>query len=859
MRKSMLFLVVMCCGCGRPRLAPDCKGGDCGSDAGPSVPVYSRVTAPDPLPAENLLAGTTDWSITNPATNGEIEGYASTDCAAAGDEVEISVNAQPAATQFTWSLYRLGWYGGAGARLLVSGGPLTAPLQPGCAVDPQTALLACDWPPTFSITLDPAWPSGAFLVKLHRTDTGLERYVPLVVRDHRAADLMVQIPVATWEAYNPWGGESLYEDSRGITPTGMAFQASFDRPYGEGNGAEHLLWWQQPTIAWLERHGFDVTYGTNLDLSRFTGFLSGVGAVVFSGGHDEYWAQGERDQIDQTLAAGQLSVVDLDANVGYWRVRFEPSADGRPFRVVTSYKGHPSLDPLNATVPTARFRDPPDANPEDQLFGAEYLDWQLFGAPLVIADASSWVFAGTGFQAGDQVPGLVGYEFDGIVPSDPPPPGLDALAISPVPTAEGTANQSTMVVRSLPGGQVVFDASSIYFTQGLGPEPDPRIWRAAWNVLERALAYRRPERPAPDFAAEVQAAVPPAPSPTWGGAVTTIVGNGVPGDADGPGLSAQLDWPVGVAIAQGGGLVVADTGGNRIRLVAPDTAHTVTTLAGNGLPGEIDGPGSSAEFRWPVAPVVGPDGTIYVADSDNHVIRAIAPDAAHTTSVVAGTVSRSGGYRDGPGLSAAFNRPAGLAIDGAGNLVVADMANGLIRKIANDSERTVTTVAGSTLGDLDGPGTNARFDYPTAVAVGGAGQIYVLDGFNQKLKLVGTDALRTVTTIAGGPNPWGPNPGTFADGSGVDARFLAQSGLVVGPAGQLFVADSGNDRIRVVLPGSSESDTSVCTYAGSGLFGSADGPASLAQLTMPMGLAVDPSGTLYVTVPSNGTIRMIAP
>ncbi|HUB06083.1 MAG TPA: N,N-dimethylformamidase beta subunit family domain-containing protein, partial [Myxococcales bacterium] len=579
---GLVLVVLGFAGCSGGGLRTDCE--DCPGDAGLAAQdggtaAFERTPQANPLPAENALAGTTDWTITNPATNHEIEGYASTDSAEAGDVVDVAVNAQPAATSFTWSLYRLGWYAGQGGRLVASGGPLTAPLQPGCPIDQATALLACDWPPTFSFTVDPSWPSGAYLIKLHRVDVGLEQYVPLVVRDHRAADILVQIPTSTWEAYNPWGGESLYEDAAGLTPTGMAFQASFNRPYGEGEGAEHLLWWQQPTIAWLERYGFDVTYGTNLDLARFPTFLSGVGAFVLAGGHDEYWEQGERDVLDGALGAGKLSLVSFDANGGYWRVRFESDAQGNPFRTVTCYKGRPDLDPLGTTIPTTRFRDPPNPEPEDQLFGAEYLDWQLFGVPLVVADPSSWIFAGTGFQAGDQVPGLVGYEFDGLVPGDPQPAGLDALAVSPVPTAEGTANQSTMVVRTLPGGQVVFDASSIYFTQGLATTSDPRIYRMAWNALEGALAWRRPERPVPDFAAQVTSSPQATPDPTWAGTVTTLVGNGVPGDADGPGLAAQLDWPVGVAVSPDGGFVVADTGGNAIRTVGEDAAHTVTTIA----------------------------------------------------------------------------------------------------------------------------------------------------------------------------------------------------------------------------------------------------------------------------------------
>ncbi len=836
-------------------------GGSGPADGGVPTVSYGRTTSPSLIAVENALSGDPGWTISTPASNHEIEGYASTDSAEVGDEVSISVSAQPSGAQFTWTLYRLGWYGGAGARRITSGGPLSAPAEPPCPIGLSTGIVECAWPSAFSFGIDPSWVTGAYLVKLHRVDDGAERYVPLVVRDHRAADVLFVLPTNTWQAYNPWEGESLYQDDAHVSPSGMAFQASYDRPYGEGDGAEHLLWWQQPLLSFLERYGYDVTYGTNVDFERRPGFLDGVGALVVGGGHDEYWTQGERDQVDAALDGGLLSLDYFGANGGYWRVRVEPSSTGAPLRTVTCYKDENALDPLASSQPTTRFRDPPNPEPEGALFGAMYVDWQLFASPLTITRPGSWVFDGTGLQAGDELPGLVGYEFDGIIPGEGTPAGTETLANSPVATAEGTASASQMVVRSLPGGQIVFDASSIWFTQGLaaGPFADPRIYQITWNVLERSLAWRRPTRPTPDFAADVQAQSVPTPQPVWAGGVATVVGTGTPGDTDGPGATAQLDWPVGVAAMPDGGLAVADTGGNRIRIVGADAAHTVTTIAGNGLPGMIDGAGSQAEFRWPVSPVVAPDGTIYVADSDNHVIRRIGTDAAHTVTTIAGNPSRSGGFANGPGLEAAFNRPSGLTMDASGNLYVADMANCLVRRIANDPERTVTTLAGSVIGDQDGPGTSAQFDYPTAVAVDAAGDVFVLDSFNQKIKVVKNDAAHTVLTLAGGPPGGGPNPGTFADGDGDVARFLAQSGLILGPQGQLFLSDSGNGRIRIIWPGTTEATTRVSTYAGSGKSGTADGTAQTADLVTPMGLALGPSGVLYVTDPSHGTIRSVAP
>ncbi|MHB1846797.1 MAG: N,N-dimethylformamidase beta subunit family domain-containing protein, partial [Deltaproteobacteria bacterium] len=511
----------------------------------PATAAYGRTPAPSPLAAENARPGDPSWVIAKESTDREIEGYASVESAEAGESVGFSVDAQPAGGQFDWTLYRLGWYGGALARKVASGGPLQAPAQKVCVVDGTTGLLECTWPATFAITIDPAWVSGAYLLKLHRVDSGLEKFVPLIVRDHRVADLVYVLPTNTWAAYNPWGGESLYEDQANVTPSGVAYRSSYDRPYGEGQGAEHLLWWQEPLIAFLERYGFDVTYGSNPDLSRFSGFLQGAGAVLGGGGHDEYWAQTERDQLDQGLSGGLFSLDYLGANGGYWRVRLEPAVhDGAPLRTVTCYKGEPQDDPLGATEPTTRFRDPPNPEPENALFGAMYLDWQLFGAPLRVTDPTSFVFAGTGMAKDDVVPGLVGYEFDGVVENGAQPE-VDILSSSPVATAEGTPGASNMVVRTLPGGQLVFSAGSIYFTQGLvpnGPLSDPRLYRIVWNVLEQSLSWQRPTRPAPDFSS-----IPSPPAPTtfghWGGAVTTVAGSGTPGDVDGPAAQAAFVGP----------------------------------------------------------------------------------------------------------------------------------------------------------------------------------------------------------------------------------------------------------------------------------------------------------------------------
>jgi sugar lactone lactonase YvrE len=277
-----------------------------------------------------------------------------------------------------------------------------------------------------------------------------------------------------------------------------------------------------------------------------------------------------------------------------------------------------------------------------------------------------------------------------------------------------------------------------------------------------------------------------------------------------------------------------------------ETQFAVVTFAGqSGTSGHADGTGSAARFNSPADIAVDGSGNIYVADTDNDTVRMITPSGAVTT--LAGQAGVSGS-NDGSG-SALFNHPAGIAVDGAGNAYVADTNNNTIRKlvIANG---TVTTLAGhaGVTGSSDGNGAAVSFDGPSGIAVDAAGNLYVSDTLNHTIRKVTVGG--AVTTIAGSAGSSG-----FADATGSTARFHGPQGLALDASGDLFVADTNNNVVRRIVTATGV----VTTVAGqAGIAGSTDGAKSQAQFHYPSGIAVDAAGNLYVADTDNHTLREVA-
>jgi sugar lactone lactonase YvrE len=287
-------------------------------------------------------------------------------------------------------------------------------------------------------------------------------------------------------------------------------------------------------------------------------------------------------------------------------------------------------------------------------------------------------------------------------------------------------------------------------------------------------------------------------------------------------------------------------------------SFTITTIAGFGrTTGTNDGPGSSARFNFPNGIVADSNGNLFVADGLNHTIRKVSPVGTNwVVSTIAGFPGVTG-TNDGLGSQALLNRPDGVALDNAGNLYFADRYNATIRRLTPiGTNWFVSTLAGmpGVIGTNDGVNGEARFWLPSGIAVDKAGNIYVADASNFMIRKVapfGTNWV--VTTITGSALIYGSD-----DGTNSDALFDYPKGIALDPAGNLYVADWGNDTIRKLAPAGT--NWVVTTLVGSaGVMGSADGTNTSALFNLPIGITVDRQGNLLVTDQSNNTIRRIAP
>jgi sugar lactone lactonase YvrE len=321
------------------------------------------------------------------------------------------------------------------------------------------------------------------------------------------------------------------------------------------------------------------------------------------------------------------------------------------------------------------------------------------------------------------------------------------------------------------------------------------------------------------------------------GQVSTFAGSGNAAYADGTGTAASFASPTGVATDATGNVYVADHDNNRIRKISP--AGVVTTFADNNQ-GYTDGTGMAASFFNPWGVATDATGNVYVADQFNQRIRKISLTGVVTTLAGSGIK----GYADGTGTAASFYAPEGVATDAAGNVYVADTGNNRIRKISPAG--VVTTLAGSGIkGYADGTGTAASFIGPSAVATDAAGNVYVADVFNNRIRKISPGGV--VTTLAGSGNA------AYADGTGTAASFAYPSGVATDAAGNVYVADEANSRIRKISPAGV-----VTTLAGSGNTAYADGTGTSASFNAPTGVATDAAGNLYVADIGTSLIRKIS-
>jgi sugar lactone lactonase YvrE len=322
--------------------------------------------------------------------------------------------------------------------------------------------------------------------------------------------------------------------------------------------------------------------------------------------------------------------------------------------------------------------------------------------------------------------------------------------------------------------------------------------------------------------------------------VSTLAGAGTPGWSDGDATAALFSSPVGIAFDQNGALLVSDQGSGRLRRIAAD--GDVSTFAGDGVNASVDGNGLAASFSTLSGIALAPSGDVYAAEFGAHRVRKISPSADVTTfagSGVSGTV-------DGNGISARFNSPQSVAVDSTGLIYVIENGGHVLRRITPAGD--VSTLAGSGVsGFADGAGAAAEFDQPTGVAVDSAGNAFVADCGNNRIRKVTSAGV--VTTFAGS------GAGGAADGDSSSASFSCPGGVAIDTDGNLYVADAGNSLLRRISP-----TGVVSTLAGqSGVNGAQNGIGAAATFTNPFGVVVGADGTVYVADTFNHLVRKVKP
>jgi hypothetical protein len=458
------------------------------------------------MTVENAMRGDPRWDRSRASS--PTGAYLATASVGPGEPLALRASGS-GAVDVEW--YRLGWYDGAGGRLLRVDRGVHLAKQPRPAVDPVTGLVEAGW----STVLATAAPSGVksgMLLAVLRTPSGQSiANVPVVLRpdptDPQRAPILFVSAAATWQAYNVWGGLDLYANASGrsvsATHDHRAAQVSFDRPYDRDAGAGYLRRWELQFIRWMERNGRDVEYIADLDLERNPDLVNGRRLLVMAG-HPEYWSRPMRTRVEAAIASG-TSVAFLTANEVYWQARIEDGPAG-PATRITCYKSR-TEDPITATQPqltTCRWREPPVSDPEAPLVGQMYGSIVRRVADWVVTGANHWLYDGTDLRDGDAIANLVGQEFDTFFP-DLAQPGTVVLAnghvnAEPRPAHDPGAYPSQPIhnatMYTAPSGATVFAAGTFQWSWavddygdrsylGVQTPVDDRVARMTRNLFDR--------------------------------------------------------------------------------------------------------------------------------------------------------------------------------------------------------------------------------------------------------------------------------------------------------------------------------------------------------------------------------------
>ncbi len=502
----------------------------------------------NPVVCENLNAGSVGWQISTAVTYDEqvLSGYGSASSVEHGHSLLLYVRSPG---PYTIDVYRLGYYLGNGGRLLDTRAQKSGQAQPECRwlqSGSANEYYSCDnWGNPVAYPISTSWVSGVYLAVLTATSGGItyQYHIPFVVRDdRRKADFLYQQAVATDQAYNAFAdgalkppnpsfplsltNTSLYSMGQLANyplKTNVVYKASFDRPF-QRIDLTGLYRFELPFIQWVEQHGYDVAYATDLDTHAGNEALTNYKALLFAG-HSEYWSKAMYDAVLNARNAG-LNLGFFSGDTLYWQARFEPNASGAANRVIVCFRrpnpmfaqpgstqvpadaADPSTDPAQQTI---YWRDPPVARDEQTLVGLHkpnprthpppVLGWLSFPGgslvihepqPMTVQNHDNWVYAGTGLQDGAAVPHVYGQEADAFeVRPTPPPPGQTYFFLDPpfqppqsrpgtfvilaesvfqIPSASVNPTVNSTIYQACSGAWV-FGAGSIMWGNTLSPTP----------------------------------------------------------------------------------------------------------------------------------------------------------------------------------------------------------------------------------------------------------------------------------------------------------------------------------------------------------------------------------------------------
>jgi Domain of unknown function (DUF4082)/Bacterial Ig domain len=472
----------------------------------------------NPIVAENCKAG-------NPASEWDISGIG--DSTIQGFATDISYNRsqtvnfkiKTTATQYRLDIYRMGYYGGQGARKVdsVAVTRSQAQNQPNCLTNATTGLTDCgNWAVSASWAIPANATSGIYFAKVVRLNNGGASHIVFVVRDDTStSDILFQTSDTTWQAYNNYGGNSLYQGS----PAGRAYKVSYNRPFNTrivDNGQDWVFNSEYPMVRWLEANGYNVSYFTDVDSDR-RGDLIRNHKIFLSVGHDEYWSKQQRDKVEAARNLG-VHLAFFSGNEVFWKTRWENSTDssGTPYRTLVCYKettANAVIDPQDPPTWTGTWRDPrfsPPADggrPENALTGTIFkVNGGTTAIAVPAADGKMRFWRNTNIAnlaAGSTATltnGTLGYEWDEDSDNGFRPPGLIQMSTTTANNVEilqdygstfalGTATHHLTLYKHS-SGALVFGSGTIQWPWGLDGNhdrgntvPDARMQQATVNLL----------------------------------------------------------------------------------------------------------------------------------------------------------------------------------------------------------------------------------------------------------------------------------------------------------------------------------------------------------------------------------------